>query len=157
MSSGLGIGRAANDKLQASDADLIKETGLNAVRCSHYPQSKSFLERCDEIGLIVFEEAPGWQDIGNDTWKEVYIENVKEMISRDKNHPSIISWGVRVNESYDDHDLYEKTNSIAREMDSTRPTHGVRRLETYNDGECQEDLFGQIIHILIFLESDRLL
>lgn len=136
------IGRAANDKLQASDADLIKETGLNAVRCSHYPQSKSFLERCDEIGLIVFEEAPGWQDIGNDTWKEVYIENVKEMISRDKNHPSIISWGVRVNESYDDHDLYEKTNSIAREMDSTRPTHGVRRLETYNDGECQEDLFG---------------
>ena len=117
------IGRAANDKLQASDADLIKETGLNAVRCSHYPQSKSFLERCDEIGLIVFEEAPGWQDIGNDTWKEVYIENVKEMISRDKNHPSIISWGVRVNESYDDHDLYEKTNGIAREMDSTRPTH----------------------------------
>ena len=135
------IGRAANDKLQASDADLIKETGLNAVRCSHYPQSKSFLERCDEIGLIVFEEAPGWQDIGNDTWKEVYIENVKEMISRDKNHPSIISWGVRVNESYDNHDLYEKTNSIARKMDSTRPTHGVRRLETYNDSEYQEDIF----------------
>lgn len=135
------IGRSANDKLQASDADLIKKTGLNAVRCSHYPQSKAFLKRCDEIGLIVLEEAPGWQHIGNDEWKEIYIENIKEMITRDKNHPSIISWGVRVNESFDSHELYEETNRLARTIDPTRPTHGVRRMESYNDSECQEDIF----------------
>ena len=115
------IGRAANDKLQASDADLIKETGLNAVRCSHYPQSKSFLERCDEIGLIVFEEAPGWQDIGNDTWKEVYIENVKEMISRDKNHPSILMWSLG-NESASGCNFFKMTE-VAHQMDSTRLVH----------------------------------
>lgn len=135
------IGRAVSDRHQASDAELIKETGLNAVRCSHYPQSRAFLDRCDEIGLIVFEEAPGWQYVGNDVWKEVYVENVKEMITRDKNHPSIISWGVRVNESLDCHELYAETNRIAKAMDNTRPTHGVRKMESYEDSECQEDIF----------------
>lgn len=135
------IGRAVSDRHQASDADLIKKTGLNAVRCSHYPQSSAFLKRCDEIGLLVFEEAPGWQYVGNEDWKDIYKKNIEEMITRDKNHPSIISWGVRVNESFDSHDLYEETNRLARSLDPTRPTHGVRRMESYEDSECQEDIF----------------
>ncbi len=135
------IGRAANDRLQAEDADLIKKNGINTVRCSHYPQSRAFLDRCDEIGLIVFEEAPGWQHIGDAGWQEIYLENVAEMIKRDKNHPSIMTWGVRVNESQDCHELYEKSNCLAHGMDPTRPTHGVRMAETYNDSEFQEDIF----------------
>lgn len=127
------LGRAVNDKMQRADADLIKETGFNAVRCSHYPQDPSFLERCDEIGLIVFEEAPGWQYVGTDEWKEIYKNNIEEMIVRDRNHPSIVSWGTRVNESWDDDDLYKETNKIAKELDSTRPTHGVRRMENYGN------------------------
>ena len=136
------IGRAVPNRLQIADADLIKETGINIVRASHYPQNKAFLQRCDEIGLMVFEEPPGWQHIGGEEWKKVFHENLKEMILRDRNHPSIISWGVRVNESFDDHDLYEETNSIAKVLDPTRPTHGVRRFETYEDSECQEDIFA---------------
>ena len=66
------IGRAVNDRHQSLDADLIKNTGLNAVRCSHCPQSKAFLKRCDEIGLLVFEEAPGWQHVGNEAWRDIY-------------------------------------------------------------------------------------
>lgn len=127
------LGRAVNDKMQRADADLIKETGFNAVRCSHYPQDPSFLERCDEIGLIVFEEAPGWQYVGTDEWKEIYKTNIKEMIVRDRNHPSIVSWGTRVNESWDDDDLYKETNKIAKELDNSRPTHGVRRMENYGN------------------------
>lgn len=127
------LGRAVNNKHQMADADLIKETGFNAVRCSHYPQDPAFLERCDEIGLIVFEEAPGWQYIGDEEWKEVYITNIQEMIVRDRNHPSIVSWGTRVNESFDDDVLYTETNKIAKELDATRPTHGVRRMESYVD------------------------
>ena len=102
------IGRAVPDKLQRADADLIKDTGFNAVRCSHYPQDPSFLERCDEIGLIVFEEAPGWAYIGDDSWKEVYKENIREMILRDRNHPSILSWGTRVNESAGDQPVLQR-------------------------------------------------
>ena len=137
------IGRAVPDKLQRADADLIKETGFNAVRCSHYPQSPAFLDRCDEIGLIVFEEAPGWQHIGGEEWQRLYKENIREMILRDRNHPSVVSWGTRVNESFDNDNLYNETNHIAKELDPTRPTHGVRRMESYNDSNFLkgEDIF----------------
>lgn len=134
-------GRAIPNKLQKRDADMIKETGFNAVRCSHYPQDPEFLSRCDELGLIVFEEAPGWQHIGNDMWKETYKENIREMIIRDRNHPSIVTWGVRVNESNDDDALYTETNKIARELDPTRPTHGARRQDTYSYSTFLEDIF----------------
>ena len=137
------IGRAVPDKLQRADADLIKETGFNAVRLSHYPQAPSFIERCDEIGLLVFEEAPGWQHIGGEEWQKVYKENIREMILRDRNHASIVSWGTRVNESFDNDDLYNATNKIAKQLDPTRPTHGVRRMESYGDTKFLdgEDLF----------------
>lgn len=135
------IGRAVPDKLQMRDADMIKEAGFNAVRCSHYPQDISFLNRCDEIGLIVFEEAPGWQHIGNEAWKAVYKENIREMIIRDRNHPSVFSWGVRVNESNDNDALYKETNALARELDPTRPTHGARRQDTYEHSTYYEDIY----------------
>ncbi len=135
-------GRAIPDKLQRDDARLLKETGFNAVRCSHYPQDTSFLSECDALGLIVFEEAPGWQHVGNEAWKEVYRQNVREMIERDRNHPSIVTWGIRVNESFDDPDFVKSAASITRELDPTRPNHGVRRNESYNDSEMIEDIFG---------------
>lgn len=134
-------GRAIPDKLQKRDADMIKETGFNAVRCSHYPQSPAFLNRCDIIGLLVFEEAPGWQHIGDENWQEVYMENIREMILRDRNHPSVISWGVRVNESNDNDALYKKTNALARKLDPTRPTHGARREDTYKTSNFLEDIY----------------
>lgn len=132
------LGRAVNNKYQKADADRIKKTGFNAVRCSHYPQAPAFLDRCDELGLIVFEEAPGWQYIGDDGWKEIYKTNIEEMIIRDRNHPSIVSWGTRVNESFDDDALYNETNKIAKSLDSTRPTHGVRRMESYGNSTFLE-------------------
>ena len=56
----------------------------------------------DEIGLLVLEEIPGWQHIGPEPWKLLAIDNVGRMIRRDWNHPSIILWGVRINESRND-------------------------------------------------------
>ncbi|MBQ8002129.1 MAG: DUF4982 domain-containing protein, partial [Clostridia bacterium] len=135
------IGRAVPDKLQRRDADMIKQTGFNAVRCSHYPQATAFLDRCDEIGLIVFEEAPGWQHIGDEAWQDIYKENIREMIIRDRNHPSIFSWGVRVNESNDNDALYSKTNILAHALDPTRPTHGARRQDTYEHSAYYEDIY----------------
>ncbi|MCM0647320.1 glycoside hydrolase family 2 protein [Clostridium swellfunianum] len=121
------VGYAMPKRAQRKDADILKyELNINTVRTSHYPQSKHFLDRCDEIGLLVFEEIPGWQHIGNEEWKAVACENVREMITRDWNHPSIFLWGVRINESQDDHDFYSRTNAIAHELDNTRQTGGVR-------------------------------
>lgn len=121
------VGYAMPERVQKRDADILKyELNLNTVRTSHYPQSKHFLNRCDEIGLLVIEEIPGWQHIGDDGWKKVACANVREMITRDWNHPSIFLWGVRINESPDDHEFYTETNRIARELDPTRQTGGIR-------------------------------
>ena len=137
------VGYAMPESMQKLDADLLKkELGLNAVRTSHYPQSHYFLERCDELGLLVFTEFPGWQHIGDDTWKAQAVVNAEDMIRQYRNHPSIILWGVRINESPDDDPFYEKTNAVAHKLDPMRPTGGVRAIKkshlledvyTYND------------------------
>ena len=137
------VGYAMPRSMQQLDADLLKkELGLNAVRTSHYPQSHYFLERCDELGLLVFTEFPGWQHIGDDSWKAQAVANAEDMIRQYRNHPSIILWGIRINESPDDDAFYEKTNAVAHKLDPTRPTGGVRAIKkshlledvyTYND------------------------
>lgn len=137
------VGYAMPKSMQYMDADLLKrELSVNAVRTSHYPQSHYFLERCDEIGLLVFMEIPGWQYIGDEAWKEQAIENVRDMVVQYRNHPSIVLWGVRINESGDDDEFYERTNRLARKLDPSRQTGGVRAhknssfledVYTYND------------------------
>ena len=137
------VGYAMPKSMQRLDADLLKkELGLNAVRTSHYPQSHYFLERCDELGLLVFTEFPGWQHIGDDAWKAQAVANAEDMIRQYRNHPSIILWGIRINESPDDDAFYEKTNAVEHKLDPSRPTGGVRAMKkshlledvyTYND------------------------
>jgi beta-galactosidase len=122
------LGNAAPWRLQRQDADIIRyQLGCTIVRTSHYPQSRHFLDRCDEIGLLVFEEIPGWQHLGeSDEWKERCLQNVAGMIRRDRNRPSIVLWGVRINESPDDDSLYQQSNQLAKHLDPTRQTGGVR-------------------------------
>ena len=137
------VGYAMPESMQKYDADILKkELGCNAVRTSHYPQSHHFIDRCDELGLLVFMEFPGWQFIGDEQWKLQALENEREMITQFRNHTSIILWGVRINESKDDDDFYKRTNKLARELDPGRQTGGVRchknsnlfeDVYTYND------------------------
>ena len=106
------VGQAMPGRVQRRDAMILrKNLKCNIVRTSHYPQSRHFLDACDEIGLLVLEEIPGWQHIGDQAWKDIAVDNVGRMIRRDWNHPSIILWGVRINESPDDHDFYTRTIS----------------------------------------------
>ncbi|WP_115726655.1 glycoside hydrolase family 2 protein [Actinomyces culturomici] len=124
------MGYAAPARAQRLDADIVKdELGCTVVRTSHYPQSHHFIDRCDEIGLLVVTELPGWQHIGGDAWKDRAVRNVRDMVLQWRNHPSIIAWGVRINESADDDALYERTNAAAHELDSTRPTTGIRNFQ----------------------------
>ncbi|MBR0444370.1 MAG: glycoside hydrolase family 2 protein, partial [Clostridia bacterium] len=134
------VGYAMPASQQRLDADILKfELGLNAVRTSHYPQSQAFLDRCDEIGLLVFTEIPGWQHIGGEEWKKQAVRNVEDMVLQDRAHPSVILWGVRINESVDDDPLYEKTNAVARALDPTRQTSGVR---CYKRSHLLEDVYA---------------
>lgn len=82
-------GRALSESNQLQDIQLIKEMNMNAVRSSHYPPDKRFLELCDSIGLFVLNEVTGWQS-GYDTI--VGPQLVKETILRDENHASVVIW-----------------------------------------------------------------
>lgn len=134
------VGYAVPDALQIEDARILKEElGVNAVRTSHYPQSHAFISACDRLGLMVFTEIPGWQHLGDREWKNQAVENTREMVMQYRNHPSIILWGVRINESMDDDELYRATNEMAHRLDPTRPTTGVRYFEK---SSLKEDVYS---------------
>ena len=133
------VGQAMGGRGQRRDAYILrKELHCNIVRTSHYPQSPHFLDACDEYGLLVLEEIPGWQHIGDKAWQDISVDNVKRMITRDWNHPSIVLWGVRINESLDNHDFYTRTNAMAHSLDPTRQTGGIRY---FQESEFLEDVF----------------
>lgn len=134
------VGYAMPKSMQRLDAEICKrELKVNAVRTSHYPQSQYFIDRCDELGLLVFTEIPGWQHIGDQEWKRQACQNVEEMVRQYRNHPSIILWGVRINESLDDESFYTQTNEIAHRLDPSRQTSGVRYLEK---SQLLEDVYA---------------
>ncbi len=133
------VGYAMPKSAQVLDAKILKEElGLNAVRTSHYPQSHYFLDACDEMGLLVFTEIPGWQYMGDEEWQKEVLVNVEEMVKQYRNHPSIFIWGVRINESPDNLELYTKTTEIAKNLDSSRIIGGVRNIRK---GDFMQDVY----------------
>jgi beta-galactosidase len=135
------LGFAAPRCLLRRDAEILRRKfNCNAVRCSHYPQSEAFLDACDELGLLVWEELPGWQYIGNEDWKNLAINDVEAMVRRDRNHPSIIVWGVRINESQNDPELYRRTRALARSLDDSRATSGT--MTSHSTEDWGQDVFA---------------
>ncbi len=133
------VGGAMPARVQRRDAWILRrELKCNIVRTSHYMQSPHFLDACDELGLLVLEEIPGWQHIGDQAWQDLAVRDLESMINRDRNRPSIVLWGVRINESRDNHDFYTRTNARAHELDPTRQTGGIRYRY---DSEFLEDVF----------------
>ena len=78
----------------------------------------------------MWEETPGWQYIGDESWQDLALGNVKDMVRRDRNRPSIIIWGVRINESRNDPALYRRTREAAKLLDGSRPTSGTMTLSS---------------------------
>src|SRR5260370_38133544 len=88
------VGQAMPARVQRRDAQILRNSlKCNIVRTSHYPQSRHFLDACDELGLLVLEEITGWQHIGDEAWKDIAADNLRRMIRRHCNSASIITSG----------------------------------------------------------------
>jgi len=119
-------GGAMPARVQARDAEIIRrELNCTMVRCSHYPQSEAFFDVCDELGLLAWEEAPGWGYLGDEAWLALASRDIGQMIVRDRNHPSIVIWGARLNETPNNVPFYTSTNELAHALDDSRPTAGA--------------------------------
>lgn len=105
-------GRSLSRENELQDVLLLKEMNMNAVRCSHYPPDKYFLQLCDSLGIYVLNELAGWQKAYSTKAGEPLV---KEMVLRDINHPSIIFWsngneGGHNKELDDDYGKYDFSN-----------------------------------------------
>jgi beta-galactosidase len=135
-------GMAMGARVQRKDAEILKnEFNCNMVRCSHYPQSPAFLDACDELGLLVWEEAPGWHNVSNiAAWQDAVVRDVRDMVIRDRSRPSVIIWGTRLNEVKNFPGLWAATRQAARELDSTRPSSGA--MAFHETATWNEDVFA---------------
>lgn len=114
----LFIGDAVPNSLHWKDAWQFKQAGFNSVRLAHYPHDNAFLEACDELGLMVFEEPPTWIGIGNSIWMDRLEEATRRMVRNHRNHPSVIMWGAAINHR----GPVERLHYACKEEDPTRPT-----------------------------------
>lgn len=134
-------GMAAGARLQRRDAEILKhELNCNMVRCSHYPQSPHFLDACDELGLMVWQEPPGWGYVGGTEFQDIVLRNVRDMVIRDRSRPSVIVWATRLNETASVVELYRRTRQLAAELDPSRQTSGA--LNSYSLDGWAQDLYG---------------
>ena len=95
------VGNALSNEAQWRDIYQIKMNGFNIVRLGHYPQDPSVLRACDELGVLAIEPIPGWQYFNKDSlFIGLTYRDIRHLIRRDRNHPSIIMWETTLNESW---------------------------------------------------------
>ncbi|MEW4922868.1 glycoside hydrolase family 2 TIM barrel-domain containing protein [Algibacter sp. 2305UL17-15] len=92
------IGDAVPNALHYKDMLQFKEFGFNIMRTAHYPQDDALIQACDELGILVYEEAPTWISMSqNDAWWDNLEKSARTMVRNHRNHASIVMWGAGVN------------------------------------------------------------
>ncbi len=125
-------GRTLSVETMRRDLELMKRHNINAVRTSHYPPDRRFLDLCDELGMWVVDECDlethgfvhvGWRGNPSDEpqWREAYLDRMRRMVERDKNHASVIMWSLG-NESHTGENL-RAMSAWTKERDPSRPIH----------------------------------
>ncbi|MDE6555790.1 MAG: glycoside hydrolase family 2, partial [Duncaniella sp.] len=94
------VGNAVPNSQQWRDAKRLRDAGCRIIRVAHYPQDPAFMDACDELGMFVIVATPGWQFWNKDPqFAERVHENTRNIIRRDRNHPSVLMWEPILNET----------------------------------------------------------
>ncbi|MFI3320431.1 MAG: sugar-binding domain-containing protein [Rikenellaceae bacterium] len=113
------IGDAVPNSLHYRDMVQFKELGLNCVRTAHYPQDDELIKACDELGILVYEEAPTWISMSKDKeWFANFRRATQAMIRNHKNSPSVIIWGAGINHR----GAVAESQFVVKQEDPTRLT-----------------------------------
>ncbi len=161
------IGKGHNDAVQQHDFELLKWIGANSFRTSHYPYAEAVLDYADRQGIVVIDETAavglnmglgggifggqGYTTFSpetiNDRTREVHAQAIRELVARDKNHPSVVLWAI-ANEPESDTEgaerYFKPLFDLTRELDPTRPVGFVNvMLAPY--GKCRVSQFGDVL------------
>lgn len=110
------LGFALPNSLHYRDVLKLKNTGMNVIRSAHYPQDPAFMDACDKLGMFVIVATPGWQFWNNDPKFANYIySDIKNMVRRDRNRPSVLMWEPILNETRYPKDFAKRANNIVHE------------------------------------------
>ncbi|MDL2243758.1 glycoside hydrolase family 2, partial [Bacteroidales bacterium OttesenSCG-928-J19] len=94
------VGNAVPNSQQWKDAKKLRDAGCRIVRVAHYPQDPSFMDACDELGIFVIVATPGWQFWNKEPhFAELVYQDIRNMVRRDRNHPSVLMWEPILNET----------------------------------------------------------
>jgi len=150
------LGAAFNTRAAERQLELLKEMGCNAIRTSHNPPAPELVDLCDKMGFLMEVEAFDTWRIGkkkndyNLLFNAWHVEDLKAMVRRDRNHPSVIIWSIG-NEVPDQRNPYlsQELNDIVKSEDNTRPvTSGCNDPDSGTDGfQKTLDLFGINYHL----------
>jgi hypothetical protein len=95
-----GVANAVPDSAIYYDVKRIKDGGLDFIRAAHYPHAPAFYAACDALGVLVLNPQTGWQNFSDTTaFKEATYQELRDLIRRDRNHPSVVAWEASLNES----------------------------------------------------------
>lgn len=95
------VGNALSNSLHWRDAKKLRDAGLRVIRNAHYPQDPAFMDACDELGLFVIVNTPGWQFWNDEPiFAERVYNDIRNMVRRDRNHPSVWMWEPILNETW---------------------------------------------------------
>jgi beta-galactosidase len=138
-----GVASAMTQEMMRKEMRLVKDLGANFIRLGHHQQSRTILEQCDELGLLVWEEIPWCRGgLGGEVYKEQARRMLRNMIDQHRNHPSVIIWGIgNENDWPGDFEEFDKSkirafmtelNTLAHALDPSRKT-AIRRCDFCKD------------------------
>ncbi len=129
-----GLGYAVPNQAIYYDVKRIKDGGMNFIRAAHYPHDPAFYDACDELGILVLDAQTGWQNfVDSQVFYDNTLQELRDMIRRDRNHPSVVAWEASLNESHFSREWAQDADRIVHEEFPGEQAYSAAWIYDYHD------------------------